>query len=87
MGHRYRDSRPRLALWMLVAFGDVVLLLVSVGLSVLAALVSVLAVTVAGVAGWWLARRAAAVGGPALPVPAGQSAPSAVGRRPSPRRA
>ncbi|MFI1192050.1 hypothetical protein ACH4T9_02050 [Micromonospora sp. NPDC020750] len=59
MGHRIRDTRPRLALWMLVALGDVVLLLVSAGLPVLFALLSVVTVTVAGVAAWRMTRRGA----------------------------
>ncbi|WP_229399793.1 hypothetical protein [Micromonospora okii] len=59
MGHRRRDGRPRMALWMLVALGDVVLLLVSAGLPALFALFAVVAVTVAGVAGWRMTRRAA----------------------------
>ncbi|NBE81367.1 hypothetical protein [Micromonospora rubida] len=59
MGHRIRDARPRLALWMLVALGDVVLLLVSAGLPVLFALFSVVTVTVAGVAAWRMTRRGA----------------------------
>ncbi|WP_050778008.1 hypothetical protein [Micromonospora sp. ATCC 39149] len=58
MGHRRRDARPGLALWMLVAFGDVVLLLVSAGLPVLFALFGVVAGAVAGVAAWRMARRA-----------------------------
>ncbi|MEV5821558.1 hypothetical protein ABUL04_24760 [Micromonospora harpali] len=58
MGYRRRDARPRLALWMLVALGDVVLLLVSAGLPVLFAMFGVVAVTVAGVAAWRLTRRA-----------------------------
>ncbi|GAA2224343.1 hypothetical protein ACFY2R_02885 [Micromonospora olivasterospora] len=57
MGRRFTDRRPRLALWMLVALGDAVLLLVGVGLPVLVALLSVVAVTVAGVAAWRMTRR------------------------------
>ena len=57
MSYRRRDTRPRLALWMLVALGDIVLLLVSAGLSALVALLGVVAVTVAGVAAWRLSRR------------------------------
>ncbi|MGC4804434.1 hypothetical protein [Micromonospora sp. DT233] len=59
MGHRIRDTRPRLALWMLVALGDVVLLLVSAGLPVLLTLFGVVTVTAAGVAVWRLGRRRA----------------------------
>lgn len=57
MGYRRKDTRPRVALWMLVALGDIVLVLVSVGLPVLVALLSVVTVTLAGVAGWRLSRR------------------------------
>lgn len=57
MGYRRRDARPRLALWMLVALGDAVLLLVSVGISALIALLSVVAVAVCGVGAWRLSRR------------------------------
>ncbi|WP_343449893.1 hypothetical protein [Micromonospora oryzae] len=67
MGYRRRDARPRLALWMLVALGDVVLLLVSVGLPVLFAMFGVVAVTVAGVAAWRLTRRATVAREDALP--------------------
>ncbi|WP_433347274.1 hypothetical protein [Micromonospora sp. CA-111912] len=59
MGHRIRDTRPRLALWMLVALGDVVLLLVSAGLPALFALLSVVTVTAAGVAAWRMTRQGA----------------------------
>ncbi|MDO3701214.1 hypothetical protein Q3W71_05905 [Micromonospora sp. C28SCA-DRY-2] len=59
MGYRRKDARPRVALWMLVALGDIVLVLASLGLPVLVALLSVVTVTVAGVAGWRLSRRGA----------------------------
>ncbi|MEU5904360.1 hypothetical protein ABZ780_08290 [Micromonospora sp. NPDC047467] len=59
MGYRRRDARPRLALWMLVALGDVVLLLVSVGMPAFVALLSVVTVAVCGVAAWRLSRRPA----------------------------
>ncbi|MFC8846093.1 MULTISPECIES: hypothetical protein [unclassified Micromonospora] len=58
MGYRRRDARPRLALWMLVALGDVVLLLVGADLPVLFAMFGVVAVTVTGVAALRPARRA-----------------------------
>ncbi len=45
MSYRRRDARPRLALWMLVALGDVVLLLLSAGVAAL--VVSIAVVTVA----------------------------------------
>ncbi|RLP87343.1 hypothetical protein EAD89_19435 [Micromonospora sp. BL4] len=57
MSYRRRDARPRLALWMLVALGDAVLLLVSVGVWALIALLSVVAIAVCGVAAWRLTRR------------------------------
>ncbi|MCM0677666.1 hypothetical protein NCC78_23685 [Micromonospora phytophila] len=57
MSHRLKNARPRVALWMLVALGDIVLLLVSAGLPVLFALLSVVTVTVAGVGVWRLTRR------------------------------
>ncbi|MFE0529440.1 hypothetical protein ACFW0V_17755 [Micromonospora parva] len=59
MGYRRRDTRPRLALWMLVAFGDAILLLVSAGVSVLVALLGVVIVAGLGVAAWRMTRRGA----------------------------
>lgn len=70
MRYRHRDTGPRLALWMLVALGDVVLLLVSAGISVLVAAIGVVALVVAGVAGWRLARRTTLTGRGAVSVPA-----------------
>ncbi|MDG4817318.1 hypothetical protein O7628_17640 [Micromonospora sp. WMMD956] len=67
MGYRRRDARPRLALWMLVALGDVVLLLVSAGLPVLLVTVGVVAAAVAGVAAWRLTRRATVAREDAMP--------------------
>ncbi|MET7945683.1 hypothetical protein [Micromonospora sp. NPDC005324] len=58
MGYRRRDARPRLALWMLVALGDAILLLVSAGVSVLVALLGVVIVAGFGAA-WRLTRRGA----------------------------
>ncbi|MFJ8576964.1 hypothetical protein [Micromonospora sp. NPDC093277] len=72
MGHRLRDSGARLALWMLVVLGDVVLLLIGVGLSAPVAVLTVAALIVAGVAAWRLARPSTLAGRRALPVPAGQ---------------
>ncbi|WP_328340162.1 hypothetical protein [Micromonospora sp. NBC_00421] len=71
MSYRRRDARPRLALWMLVALGDVVLLLLNAGVTPLTALVSLVVVTVAaaGVAAWRLSRRAALTGTDAVSVP------------------
>jgi hypothetical protein len=57
MSHRYRNARPRLALWMLVALGDAALLLISAGLPVLIALLSVVAITVGAVGARRLSRR------------------------------
>ncbi|MFF5177441.1 hypothetical protein ACFY2Q_05380 [Micromonospora sp. NPDC000316] len=61
MGYRYRNARPRLALWMLVALGDVALLLISVGLPVLVALFGVVAIAVGAVGARRLSRRDAVV--------------------------
>ncbi|MFG1914207.1 hypothetical protein [Micromonospora sp. NPDC048898] len=59
MGYRRRDTRPRLALWMLVALGDAILLLVTMGIPALIALLSVVVVTGFGVGAWRLTRRSA----------------------------
>ncbi|MFD0784580.1 hypothetical protein ACFQZ8_11740 [Micromonospora azadirachtae] len=67
MGYRQWNARPRVALWMLVAFGDAVLLLAGLGIPALVALFSVVAVTVAGVGGWLVARRGVQVREDALP--------------------
>ncbi|MCX4386704.1 hypothetical protein OG777_07145 [Micromonospora peucetia] len=69
MGYRLRDARPRVALWMLVALGDIVLLLVSAGLPVLYALISVVTVTLAGVGARRFARRNALARDNAVTVP------------------
>ncbi|MFE9652880.1 hypothetical protein [Micromonospora sp. NPDC006431] len=71
MSYRHRDSGPRLALWMLVALGDIVLLLVSAGLAAPVAVLAVVALVVAGVVTWRLARRTTLAGRAAVPVPAG----------------
>ncbi|KAB1904870.1 hypothetical protein [Micromonospora sp. AMSO31t] len=71
MGYRRKDTGPRLALWMLVALGDVVLLLISAGLSAPVAVLGVVALTVAGVATWRLARRTTLAGRGAVAVPVG----------------
>ncbi|MEU8296667.1 hypothetical protein AB0C04_05195 [Micromonospora sp. NPDC048909] len=67
MSYRRRDTRPRLALWMLVALGDAILVLASIGIPVLIALFSVVAVTVAGVGARLLMRRGALVREEAVP--------------------
>ncbi|MEU7751075.1 hypothetical protein [Micromonospora sp. NPDC049171] len=59
MGYRRRDTRPRLALWMLVALGDAILLLVTMGIPALIALLGVVVVAGFGVAAWRLTRRGA----------------------------
>ena len=69
MGYRRKDARPRVALWMLVALGDVVLLLVSAGLSALFALLSVVTVTLAAVVAWRITRRGGLARDNAVPVP------------------
>ncbi|PZG07609.1 hypothetical protein C1I95_30820 [Micromonospora craterilacus] len=57
MGYRGRDAWPRLALWTLVVLGNVVLLLASAGVAVLATLVSVGTLAGAAYVGWNLTRR------------------------------
>ncbi len=69
MGCRGRDFRPRLALWTLVVLGNVVLLLASVGVAVLATLVSVGTLAGAAYAGWNLTRRGNVARRGAVPVP------------------
>ncbi|MGR6317210.1 hypothetical protein Q2K19_06925 [Micromonospora soli] len=69
MSCRHKDTGPRLALWMLVALGDIVLLLVSAGLSAPVAVLGVVVLAVAGVATWRLARRTTLTGRAGAPVP------------------
>ena len=69
MSYRRKDTRPRVALWMLVALGDVVLLLAGAGLPVLVALLTVVAVTVAGVVFWRFSRRGSLARSDAVTVP------------------
>ncbi|MGN9774315.1 hypothetical protein ACTMS0_00825 [Micromonospora sp. H33] len=69
MSYRRKDTRPRVALWMLVALGDAVLLLASAGLPVLVAMLTVVTVTVAGVVVWRLSRRGALTRADAAAVP------------------
>ncbi len=69
MSYRRKDTRPRVALWMLVALGDVVLLLASAGLPILVALLAVVTVTVAGVVFWRLSRREPLARADAVTVP------------------
>ncbi|MEH1014071.1 hypothetical protein V6U90_13290 [Micromonospora sp. CPCC 206060] len=61
MSYRRKAGKPRLALWMLVALGDVALLLASGGLLAMIALVGVVTVAVAAAGGWLLRRRNAPV--------------------------
>ncbi|MFF5174380.1 hypothetical protein ACFY3U_17315 [Micromonospora sp. NPDC000089] len=61
MGYRRRDARPRLALWMLVALGDVVLLMIGAGLPAMVALLAVAAVVGTVVAVRRISRRGALV--------------------------
>ncbi|MEV4488899.1 hypothetical protein AB0K04_02145 [Micromonospora coxensis] len=74
MGSRRKDTRPRLALWMLVALGDVILLMVSVGLSLLVASLTVVTLTAAGIATWRFSRRTALTRDDAVPVATRQEA-------------
>ncbi|NJP32717.1 hypothetical protein [Micromonospora thermarum] len=69
MSYRRKDTGPRVALWMLVALGDVVLVLASAGLPLLVALLTVVTVTVAGVVVWRLSRRSALTRTDAVTVP------------------
>lgn len=69
MSYRRKDTRPRVALWMLVALGDVVLLLAGAGLPVLVALLTVVTVTVTGVVFWRLSRRGTLARADAVTVP------------------
>ncbi|TDB75746.1 hypothetical protein [Micromonospora sp. KC723] len=68
MGRRRGNHRPRIALWTLVLLADIILLMVSAGLSGPAALVAVVAVTATGVAAWRLARHPALSRADAVPV-------------------
>ncbi|MER7457106.1 hypothetical protein [Micromonospora sp. NPDC126480] len=69
MSYRRKDTRPRVALWMLVALGDVVLLLAGAGLSILVALLTVVTVTVAGAVFWRLSRRGSLTRADAVTLP------------------
>jgi hypothetical protein len=57
MSFRRRAAKPSLALWMLVAIGDVALIAAGAGLTALIALASVVTVAVAAVGTWLLARQ------------------------------
>ncbi|GIJ19572.1 hypothetical protein [Micromonospora lutea] len=70
MGYRGRDARPRLALWTLVVLGNVVLLVATVGVAVLATMLSLVTLAGAALAGWHLTRRGSVSrrGGMTVPV-------------------
>ncbi|MEO3922833.1 hypothetical protein ABGB07_02975 [Micromonosporaceae bacterium B7E4] len=57
MRSRHHATKPSIALWMLVAIGDLALLVASVGMVAMIALASVVAVAVGTVCGWLLLRR------------------------------
>ncbi|SCL36029.1 hypothetical protein GA0074692_4246 [Micromonospora pallida] len=63
MGYRQKTTKSSVALWMLVALGDAVLLLASVGISALIALVSVVTIVAAVVGGRLVLRRSASAQG------------------------
>ncbi|MFI7575163.1 hypothetical protein [Micromonospora sp. NPDC049497] len=69
MGYRRKNARPRVALWMLVALGDIVLLLASVGMPLLVALLSVVTVTLGGLGVRRMTRRGALTSNDAVAVP------------------
>jgi hypothetical protein len=57
MSYRRHAAKPSVALWMLVAIGDVALILASAGLVALIALAAVVTVAVAAAGAWLLLRR------------------------------
>lgn len=58
MGYRQRVAKPSVALWMLVAIGDLVLILAGIGMIALIMLAGVATVAVAAAGTWLLVRRA-----------------------------
>ena len=58
MSYRRHTPKPSVLLWILVALGDLILIVSSVGVLAFIALASVVAVGTAG--GWLLIRRSAA---------------------------
>ncbi|MFC7548254.1 hypothetical protein [Plantactinospora sp. GCM10030261] len=60
MSLRRRANKTRVALWMLVAIGDVLLILAGIGMAALVAVLSVVTVAVAAVGASLLLRRQAA---------------------------
>ena len=71
MGYRRKNARPRVALWMLVALGDIVLVLASVGVPLLMALLGVVTVTLGGVGVRRMTRRGALASNDPVAVPVG----------------
>jgi ABC-type sulfate transport system permease component len=57
MSFRRRAAKPSMALWMLVAIGDVALILAGLGMTALIALASVVTVAVAAAGAWLLMRH------------------------------
>ena len=57
MSYRHRAAKPTVVLWMLVAIGNVALILASAGVFALIALGSILTVAAAAVGGALLLRR------------------------------
>lgn len=57
MRSRCRGTKPSVALWMLVAIGDLAILVASLGVVALIALVGVVTVAVGAVGGWLVLRR------------------------------
>lgn len=69
MSNRLNSTKPSVALWMLIAVGDVALIIASAGMVALIALASVVTVAVATVGTWLMLRRS---------VPARNAAPARV---------
>ncbi|WP_422771765.1 hypothetical protein ACN28C_01145 [Plantactinospora sp. WMMC1484] len=57
MRSRHRATKPSIALWMLVAIGDLALLVASIGVVALIVLASVVTVAVGTIGAWLLLRR------------------------------
>lgn len=78
MSYRHRAAKPSVALWMLVAIGDVALILASAGMAALFALASVVTIAVAAVGAWRFVRHATPHRDP---VPARVTVPTVAARR------
>lgn len=76
MGYRRRPMKPSVALWLLVAVGDLALILASAGMAAAVALAGVVTIAVATVGAWVLTRRAQPE-----PVPARVRIPATTRRR------